>query len=61
MANVTKSMENVAKTTLWQSNESSHLKFLRMNSFKKVSRKPMRKRNYSSGSEEDSKKEDAVR
>ena len=27
MANVTKSMENVAKTTLWQSNESSHLNF----------------------------------
>ena len=27
MANVTASMENVAKTTLWQSNESSYLKF----------------------------------
>ena len=26
MANVTASMENVAKTTLWQSNESSYLK-----------------------------------
>ena len=25
MANVTASMENVAKTTLWQSNESSYL------------------------------------
>ena len=25
MANVTVSMENVAKTTLWQSNESSYL------------------------------------
>ena len=28
MANVTASMENVAKTTLWQSNESSYLKVL---------------------------------
>ena len=26
MANVTASMENVAKNTLWQSNESSYLK-----------------------------------
>ena len=29
MANVTASMENVAKTTLWQSNESSYLKAYR--------------------------------
>ena len=29
MAHVFKSMVNVAKTTLWQSNESSHLNALR--------------------------------
>ena len=38
----------------------SNLIYFTMNSFKKVNRKPVRKRNYSSGSDEDSEKGDAV-